>query len=415
MGPSDRMEALYPKSAEDMLVATSLPAPRRAQLGRIGRNNRTFKEFYASRSIIAEIDVSGGENIAFIDKELPHARYDLMFIVTDDDIKCAPSELSDSALSAIFGSIPKFVDYTAEPAVRQRFDLGGCELTFGFNYDRDTIDRDNGQFFDKRFHLHFNCWAREDIAAARLVRFGDLPSLRERKSMIDPISFLGARVFHDALLASEFDRYSHEALLLRHDPCRDARENLPVGLKIKFPEWSYLATPYARALIRLLHDIAERTYVDLHVAFTGVGPAGKAWYRAPLLDVPEVAKRLTMIPYLSPESRAELLILRQSLKDADSTHLARCSHDLDLASKTLALAGLDYHLGLFSPIGTDHVYLYVQFKMFSRIGGGPAVAGASAVRVDRAGGPLFSDAQLAERRSFQQGFVQRCFPELAPD
>ncbi|MFF2619041.1 hypothetical protein [Kitasatospora sp. NPDC058046] len=413
--PDDPFAPLYPAAAERMAVATRMLVPRRPRPIASRGNTGSFEDFYAPECRLAEFTVTGTDDrIAVIDKAFPHARYDFMYVVANDDIRCAPDELADSTLATMLDAVPEFVRFVTEPGVRHRYGLEGSTLTFGFNHDRDTVDRDNGQFYEKRFHLHFNCWAARDLVGIRSIRFGDVADPRTKRTMLDPISFLGPSVLYEALRQQFPGEGPHGARTLEPDPERDAVLGLPLGLKLELPGWDYLATADCRRLIQDLHVTAERTYRDLHLAFTGAEPPARAWYRSPLLPPAAVAARLAALPYLSPATRDLLAVLRAALRDAEPADMSALRRDHDLAATRLALAGLDYHLGVYSPApvgrgtpdGPTPIYLYLQFKLLSRIGGGPAVGGAAAVQVDRAGGPAFTEQESLDRRSLLETFTE---------
>ncbi|MEU2251481.1 hypothetical protein [Streptomyces sp. NPDC019224] len=416
----DAFAALYPAAADQMPVAMRMLVPRRPRLTSAPGNSGTFEEFYAPECRLARFSVTGtDEHIAVIDKAFPHTRYDFMFLVANDTIRCAPTDLSDATLAATLDAVPEFVRFVAEAEPRRAYGLDDCTLTFGFNYDRDTTDRDNGQFFEKRFHMHFNCWAARDLKGMVTSRFGDVTDPRIRRTMLDPVSFLGPSVMHEALQHRFAMPALHGARALPPDPTRDAALGLPLGLKFELPDWDYVATPDCRRLIRDLHTTADAAFRDLHVAFTGVAPPGKAWYRAPLLPQATVTARLDAVPYLSAETCTSLAVLRGALRDADDMPALR--RNASLAASRLVLAGLDYHLGIYSPPYVDSahsgtrrpVYLYIQFKLLSRIGGGPAIGGAAAVQVDRSGGPAFTDEELQARRGLLEEFTRRQVTRLA--
>ncbi|MFJ5882313.1 hypothetical protein [Kitasatospora cineracea] len=417
----DPFGPLYPAAAERMAVATRMLVPRRPRLIASRGNTGRFEDFYAPECRLAQFTPTGtDERIAVIDKAFPHARYDFMYVVANDDVRCAPDELSDTALAVMLDAVPEFVRFVAEDEVNRAYGLDGSALTFGFNHDRDTTDRDNGQFYEKRFHLHFNCWARQELAAVRTRRFGDVPDPRIRRTMLDPVSFLGPAVLYDALRHRFAADGLHGARTLAPDPDRDAALGLPLGLKFELPGWDHVATADCRRLIRDLHATSEQVYRDLHLAFTGAEPPARAWYRSPLLPPGAVAARLAALPYLSAATREALVVLRAALRDAPAADMPGLRRDPNLAAAKLVLAGLDYHLGIYSPTRVSHtdpdgptpVYLYLQFKLLSRIGGGPAVGGAAAVQVDRAGGAPFTDGELDARRSLLEAFTDRRLDRL---
>ena len=72
-------------------------------------------------------------------------------------------DLAPRTLNVVFDLAYRFVAYISQPETVERFGLHGAQLHLCFNHDRDTVDRDNAMFFDKRFHLHLNLWPERDL------------------------------------------------------------------------------------------------------------------------------------------------------------------------------------------------------------------------------------------------------------
>lgn len=406
------LDALYPGAAFDLPVNPALLAPRLAVPPLERRNLGGYRDYYGP-NILAEIPMAGAcERLAVIDKAWPHSLYDVMLLVARDDVlRTSVGDAPPAVLAALMRASALFAQYVSTPAVMSEFGLVGSQTSIAWNHDR-TVDRDNGQWWDKRLHLHFNCWPKPADGTCP-VRLGDIPDATIRRSLVDPVAYLAHRVILDALTEHSLPE---ECVLLRPDPLRDLRERLPVGLKIRLPGgWQFVTTPECRSLLRTLHTAATATYRDLLVSFTGRAEPATDWRRPLLLPLPEVRRRLTGLRWLRPVSCEELLRLRGVLRDLTVREAELLRRLPNVANRCMTLGGLSYNLAFHSPHPaslerplsvTPDLYLVMQFKLISYIGSSPAVHGAVASVIDRANGPVMTDADRALRHAFQAEYIR---------
>ncbi|WP_406126904.1 hypothetical protein [Streptomyces sp. NBC_00989] len=405
------LDALYPRAALDLPVNPALLAPRLAVPPKERRNLSGYRDYYGP-NILAEIPVPGAsERLAVIDKAWPHSLYDVMLLVARDDIlRTSVGDTPPTVLTALMEACAQFAGYVSTPSVMGEFGLMGSQTSIAWNHDR-TVDRDNGQWWDKRLHLHFNCWPKR-AHGNRSLRLGDVADATTRRSLVDPVAYLAHRVILDALTGHSLP---DGCILLPPDPLRDGREHLPVGLKIRLPGgWPFVTTPECRRLLRTLHKTAAATYRDLLLSFTGQAEASRDWRRPPLLPSSDVQRRLAGVRWLTQGSREELLRLRGALRELTCRELELMRAHPDVANRCMTLGGLSYNLAFHSPhpasrerplSATPDLYLVMQFKLISYIGSSPAVHGAVASVIDRANGPVMTDADRALRRAFQAEYV----------
>ncbi|WP_051742495.1 hypothetical protein [Streptomyces xylophagus] len=405
------LDALYPSAALDLPVNPALQAPRLAAPPMERRNLGGYRDYYGP-NILAEIPVPGaGERLAVIDKAWPHSLYDIMLLVARDDIlRTSVGDTPPAVLTALMRACALFAEYVSTPKVMSEFGLAGSQTSIAWNHDR-TVDRDNGQWWDKRLHLHLNCWPTP-AHGNRPVRLGAIADATTRRSLVDPVAYLAHHVILDALTDYSLP---DGCVVLPPDPLRDHRERLPVGLKIRLPGgWQFVTTPQCRSLLRTLHQTATTTYRDLLLSFTGRAEPATDWRRPPLLPPPDVKRRLAGLRWLTPGSREELLRLRGALRDLADRELELLRRLPHVANRCMTLGGLSYNLAFHSPhpaswerslSATPDLFLVMQFKLISYIGSSPAVHGAVASVIDRVGGPVMTDVDRALRHAFQTGYV----------
>ncbi|WP_238433340.1 hypothetical protein [Micromonospora tarensis] len=276
----------------------------------------------------------------------------------------------------------------------------------GTNYDPSTTDRDNGQWWDKRMHWHLNCWPATAYRDASMVSLGDVDDVNRRRALVDPIAHLAARIMRDAIRTQPLPI----GCRLAGDADLDSDDG-PVGFKIALPGWDFLPDAACARLLVDLHDVAASAYAQLRRCFTGSAAASPPWTRPELLPPDRVAANLDELTWLSEPARQGLLRLRSLLRDVTRREMDLMRADMDLANRCLTLAGLDYHLGFWSPPqpgssrGRAPVYLVMQFKLLSAIGSSPAIGGGVASILDRFSGPIMSAQQIRLRRQFQDRFL----------
>lgn len=414
----DVLAPLYPPEADDTPTVLRMPAPRLADPPPDIRNVGTVADHYGP-NLLDEWVVADGDRVAVIDKAFPHSRYDLLLLASDDEVRSAVTDLAPATKGLLFGAVADFVDFLSDPEVVTAYDLSGGHFQASFNFDRDTVDRENSMFYDKRFHLHMNYTPGRDIALEAPVRWADIPGHRLRRRLIDPIAYLGASIIHDATGGT-----AGGLPLLSLDDARDLRLGLPPGAKLRIDGWGALRTPQFSTALDDLHRHAERAYRVLHVAFTGAPHAPRPWRRPSLLPADTIVANLDEIGWLSTGTRKGLTTLARVLKDVSDSDLTRFRADEGARVEHLTVAGLDYAMSVFSrgrntaatPLAEhDEVYLVMQPKLFGDIGGAglPTVDGVPIVRLDRSAGPTLTAAELADRRALRRHFLDRASAAMA--
>ncbi|MFG3701598.1 hypothetical protein ACGF5C_27355 [Micromonospora sp. NPDC047620] len=406
----DRFTPLYPASAMRLPVIPSLPMPRLPAPPPDVRNlSPHYRDHYGPHILREYPAGDSGGRIAVIDKAFPHSVYDLMLLATIGDDRTIASSVSDvpeAMLRTLLTFCGQFVRYVHARSTQRRFALDGAQLMIGTNYDPATVDRDNGQWWDKRMHWHLNCWPATVYRDASIMPLGEVNDLNRRRALVDPIAYLAAQIMHDAFRTQPLPagcRLVGEADM----PC----DGGPVGFKITVPGWDFLHNAACARLLVHLHDVAAGAYAQLRQCFTGSLAASPPWTRPGLLPPGQVAANLDDLAWLSEPSRRGLVVLRSLLRDVTAGEMDLMRADMTLANRCLTLAGLDYHLGFWSPPQPDSsrghppVYLVMQFKLLSAIGSSPAIAGGVASILDRFHGPTMSAQQTHLRRQFQDRFL----------
>uniref|UniRef100_UPI003F494379 hypothetical protein n=1 Tax=Streptomyces sp. CA-136453 TaxID=3240050 RepID=UPI003F494379 len=419
-GSHATLDSLYPPAAWQLPVNPALPAPRLPAPPVERQNHGDYREYYG-RNVLAELDVAGRpERLAVINKAWPHSLFDVMLLVADPQtVHTGVGDTADPTLTALLHAAHTYVRFLSQPDTVRHFDLAGAQLVIGFNHDR-TLDRDNGQWWDKTMHWHLNVWPRSVRTAVRPHRLVDIHDTTLRRSLVDPCAYLAHQVMADALARSPLP---DGCRILPPDPTRDAARGLPVGLKVRLPHWRFTTTAACVTLLHTLHDTAEHTYAALRQAFTGSPAMCPAWQRPPLLPTPRVAEHLAALDWLSPAARHDLLRLRLVLRDVTDRELRLLAGRRDLANRSLTLGGLSYNLSLVTPdliaaapilADTDELYLVMQLKLVSYVGHSPAVGGAVASTIDRHHGPLLTGPDRRTRHDFQHAYLHALTRTPAP-
>ncbi|MCC9310061.1 hypothetical protein LN042_23830 [Kitasatospora sp. RB6PN24] len=407
------LDDLYPPAALGLPVNTALIAPRLPDPPAERENLAGYRDHYGPFLLGEKPVGTEPETIALIDKAFPHTLYDLMLLVGRDDIlRTCVGELPDTVLTALLEAVTAFTHLVSDPAAVRTFGLERGRLSIGWNFD-PTRDRDNGQWWDKRLHVHCNAWHPRTCRTVRPVPLAAVTDATLRRSLIDPAAYLAHQVLLDAIRT---DRVPAACRLLAPDPARDAAQQLPVGLKVRLPGFTYLATHEFRTLLRLLHGTAVAAYRLLRATLTDdQSPAG-LWRRPALRPVADVEAALAQLPWLTAPSRSLLLGLRMALRDVPERQMRLLRHRSDLANRFLTLDGPSYNLSLFTPdlisahrsiSDTGELYLVMQIKTVSSIGSSPALGGAVACAADRTSGPAMTSGDRSMRAAFQSAYAHR--------
>lgn len=416
---TDRLAALYPPETGQLLVVPRLPAPRFADPPPDEPIRTSVREFYGD-TMLAEFQVPAGNRIAFIDKSFPHSRFDLMLLASEDDVHSSASSLTPATRRVVFSTAYQFLRFVGEPEVIERYGLHDGHVHVCFNYDEHTTDRENGMFYDKRFHTHVNYYPGRDLKALGSARrWRDLPDVGLRRRLIDPLTVLAASIMYDALGPTFADLD-----VMPVDDHRDSTTGLPPGLKFRLPHWRLLESPTFAHALALLHERSVEVYGQLHEAFTGQPHRPRAWHRPALLPPDDLLANIRRLDWLSERSAAGLRTLAAALRTVDDRQIAMLRHVERRRVQLLTLAGLNYSLGIFSPaantvttrlVDAKDVYVVVQYKLLADIGmaGLPAIRDIPIVKLDRRTGPVMSDDEVADRRAFSDEFLQAAMPTVA--
>ncbi|MGC5331454.1 hypothetical protein [Micromonospora sp. DT62] len=403
----------------DYLVSESLPAPMLPNVEHhiTGRNTVTVQEYYLE-TLLAEMTVTegGGERLAFVNKSFPHSRYDMMVLASSDVPHCAVTDMRRKTLDTVFALARRFVSFVSRPDVSARYGLDGGHFHLAFNFNRETIDRENSMFYDKRFHLHLNYWPARDVTPSPPRRLGEIRNAVLRRRLLDPISFLAPQVLHDKLGGKV-----GPLALLEPSAERDVAQQLPPGVKVRLAGWDQLDDGTLAQVLTELHTAADEAYREIFECVTGTPFRAEPWWRPTIRPLPAVSAALDGVSWLSPESRQGLLDLVRSLRNTtpDAIEAIKASERRQVGE--LAVASLDYSVSVLSASPRDlpldqrsDIYLVVHFKLFSDIGGAGLtwLPGVPIVRVNRSSDNLLSAEEVAQRRAFQDDFLRSAGGEL---
>lgn len=418
----DAFSALYPKEVEQIKVIEKLPIPGTypiLQMGKVGVLKDVHKAYEGK--IYGELAIQENgviDNFAFINKMPPHSIYDSMILAFDDAIKSSVCDISETAVSIIFNTTHDYLHFIGNPENIHLFGLDGGYLHCCYNYDPYTRDRESGMS-EKRFHLHWNYWTPQQLRDVNIRSFGTIQDLAWKRRLLDPLQFLGAQIAHDVLKGAVVG-----VPLMPIDHKRDLKLGLPVGLKMKFEDWSVLQNSLLVKIVRELHTHLYDTYWLITKAFTGLDrPPTEPWQRHLLLPREQIIQNIQKIDFLSSASKYGLSILADNLRDISPQLMNLFKKNKLTRIRHLVHAGPNYSLGLYSikpnlvqqPLyQSGPVYLVLQTKMFSDIGGaGLCYMGAlPIIRLARAEYPM-TDEQAGMHHNFRTGVVSWFFDNLS--
>lgn len=139
------------------------------------------------------------------------------------------------------------------------------------------------------------------------------------------------------------------------------------------------------------------------------------WKRHKLNEREVIIERIKAIKELSEQSKNDLILLAQMLQYIPADVMEYLKKRKNLRITTLSVNGLNYSLGLFSryinsiqnPLKNhNEIYLVVQPKMFSSIGGAglPYIYNRPVIKLNRNSFP-YSGEQIRLREKFQKLFI----------
>lgn len=425
----DPFSALVPAAAADMPVAWDalrVPGPPlgfELTLGEItaadplDRFHRRIIQLFDGQLLNNGSHAVSRDRLALVDKAMPHALYDLMLSETSPINKPTPVEVLPSTGQLLWRTGLELVRFVSEPRHQRKFGLSGGQLHLALNCDPNTADRESVQAA-KQFHLHLLYWNAAELAALRRSlrqpsRLADQTLAVRRRQCLDPLGFLGARVIHWAL--ADFQFGIPDVRLLDCDAAAVADGSLPLGCVIRLPGWQVMASPAFEDMIRRLHRLLTQTGELLLDAFTGHAEPPLAWQRHSLRSDAEIDARLVAIGCPEP-LRAGLLTLAAGLSDLSARQASRLRRASPRSRKHCMTLNLPcYALNLHAPrtncfdtplIEADGVYLTLQTKLFSGIGGAGllGLCDIPSVRVLRGRGH-YSEADWRRRTDFQRAFA----------
>jgi hypothetical protein len=435
------LDALYPDDWLSMPIAWDalhIPAPPTAfALSDAERDNDSPGGRYHRRTIQAlsvTTHASPGrdpqtDTLAFIDKAIPHSQFDLMATDISPRMQATLTAIGERSLATLLHSAERFIAFVSRPETRDRYRLDDGLAHIALNCDPNTRDRESCQAV-KSFHLHFIYWTAAELAGLNKTETLTRPVANlPRRRVLDPLTALGSRLVHERLQACRFDDCQAELLPYQDRPQGD--ESGLIGCLIRLPGWHLLSTRSFRALLVEVHRHIEDSAQGLLQAFTGHSDIPAPWSRWPLLAKTRIHDNLDDLGY-SQMATEPLKQLADTLHSLSPNTIERLSRHPRQRIQHLSLIPPSYALNLHSPqrngprqalIDASPVYLIIQPKLFSAVGGAGALplAGIPSVYVRRGSG-RFSDTAWRLRAEFQREFLsfnratlqQYADPDLAP-
>ena len=423
----DRLAALYPDDVNDMPVAwhqlrVSGP-PASYRLTARERDSADLSERFGRRTIMAFDVRSNGpvagpqvDRLAFIDKAVPHSQYDLMCAEVSAAAKATVRDIGRQTAAAVWRSAYNFVAFVSRPEIQRTYGLEGGQLHLAMNCDPNTRDRESIQA-SKQFHLHFLYWTRRELAALQRVgRGADVRSLLERR-LVDPLAFVAPAVVAERLATRDLDRSTMR--LLPFHPADSIYGRKPMGCLIRLSDWGVVRSPeFVDTIDRIHHCIAE-TGAQLQQAFTGQTQPPDVWCRYALLPFAVIRDNINRLGF-STRTTAALHHLAGALIDVSPRLMDFMKRHGDARRRHLVLNNPCYALNLYTParnslaaplIVAPEVYLIIQVKLFSAIGGAGLLClnEVPCVRIVREQGS-FSERLWCQRARFQSDFVSYNYP-----
>lgn len=420
--PLDRLAALYPDDVNAMPVAwhqlrvASPPAGYR--LTPQERDSADLSVRFGRRTIMA-FDVRSNDpeagpqvdRLAFIDKAVPHSRYDLMCAEVSAAAKATVRDIGRQTASAVWHSAYNFVAFVSRPEVQRAYGLEGGQLHLALNCDPNTRDRESIQA-SKQFHLHFLYWTQQELAALQRVEHSTDARTCLQRRLLDPLAFAAPVVLAERLSAFGLDGGAMK--LLPFDPADSIHGHKPMGCLLRLSDWSVLRSPEFANTIDRVHSCIAATSAQLQAAFTGQAQSPDAWRRHVLAPLAVIRDKINGLGF-SAQTTAALHHLAGALSDVSPSLMAFMKRHGGTRRRHLVLNNPCYALNLYAPArnstadplaAASEVYLIIQVKLFSAIGGAGllCLSEVPCVRIVREQGS-FSEPLWRQRTRFQRDFV----------
>jgi|GEM_PF-1113127 len=422
--PIDPFAVLYPEDINLLPIAwdhVHIPGPPAAY--RLSPDERCSNDnsIRFKRRTIQRFDLhstgAGGhaqlDHLAFIDKVSPHSLYDLMCTEVSNPLKATVGDIGRETGEAMCRSAYNFVDFVSRPDIIESFGLQNGELHLGVNCDPNTLDRESIQA-SKQFHMHFLYWTEEELAPLQCAEITvcSAPEILLRKRFLDPLLYLGAALVEERLRQSNFSADGLQ--LLPVNAASSIHKGLALGCLLRLDEWSVLNAPGFVEAIETIHRCMQTSSEELLAAFTGHTDTPAIWERHPLLPHRKIVDNIGRMGF-SGALDSRLRYLASELRDLSAQNIDYLKRHKAARLRHMTLNNPCYAINLYAPrhnqldqplIEAQEIYLSVQVKLFSAIGGSGLVPlrGFPCVRIVRGSGE-FSETKWRKRARFQREFA----------
>jgi hypothetical protein len=358
--------------------------------GRLGRSPRAQPRELAEADLIwqrtgvlAHVGAGPDESYMLIDKQHPHAEYEVMVMSAGTRLRPGLHEHSPAFIGALGAMTACFARHCA---------TAGLYPVMSWSYDPATVDRESIQG-EKRFHAHLIGRTAHELArAASLAAPAGAYSARQRRRTIDEACVLGAMLAGDCLASTRLTTLELVEPLSTPQATASLQFRVPGG-------WSSFTDPALFADLRTLHQTLREIY-DATARACLTGTAGP-WHR-PRLDASQAGQ--VQLP-LSTASHDALVHYLAGLEPGLLTNTAVYSDPLnrDRTTHVYPLADLAYSV-CFSEHRGD-LFAHIRLNVFSDLGGaGVSVVNGTIVRI-RKGAGTYDENELAARAAFQRGYL----------
>ncbi len=420
--PVDSFAALYPENVDALPVAwnsVNIPGPPAPYRLNSQESTSSDAAVRFKRRTIQKLDMvatgrgarSQRDQLAFVDKVSPHSCIDLMCTEVSEPLKATVNEIGRETGELMCRSAYHFVEFVSRPDIIDSFGLQGGELHLGVNCDPNTRDRESIQA-SKQFHMHFLYWKQSELTGLEnLERDSVRPTDLLRQRLLDPLLFLGAAMVHERLRGIGFEIPG--ITLKPFDPADSIERGLPLGCLMQLDDWTVLNSSAFVALIQRIHEIIETGAQQLNAALTGRTDSPSEWQRFDLLPQRTIAVNIDKLGY-SAEIAEQLKFLAAKLHNVSPTMMSYFKRHKRTRLRHLSLNNPAYAMNLYSPrlnkmekplIDSNEIYLNIQLKLLSAIGGSGLVAlrRIACCRILRNQG-TFSEKAWSTRTRFQEQF-----------